>query len=432
MRGVRHVEPADNPARDQRPVDLGRGFRRPHHELVEERLAALDGIPRQRADAVRGVMRLLVAQLRDAAQSSRTERRQVHHRRQCDELLARADVARRALASDVLLARLQRQHVAGPPLDVLRLADDAARHLPHVLVAAREHADVWPTEAQWHAQRLSLGHDDIGAVLRRRPVQAEAHRLGGDDEQRTRGVRGIAPHCCVDRHASEEVRLRHGEARVLAVERERAVRLNVDRYVASVRVTAHDRQPVRVHPVRDRDPPATRHGARHQARLRQRRRAVVHAGVRHVHAGQLADQRLELEDRLQRALAHLRLVRGVARQELPAHHERRDDRWREVAIRARAEEARVFRRGPVARRQRSRIVEQLQLRQRVGKSELRAAEFRRYVIEQRVGGCGADRAQHRRAIVVGERNVGVRAGHGSMLVTSDRCPMRTKNLEPGT
>ena len=46
--------------------------------------------------------------------------------------------------------------------------------------------------------------------------------------------------------------------------------------------------------------------------------AVVHRRVGDIHAGQLADHRLKLEDGLQRALGNLRLIRGVSREELAA------------------------------------------------------------------------------------------------------------------
>ena len=65
------------------------------------------------------------------------------------------------------------------------------------------------------------------------------------------------------------------------------------------------------------------------------RRPVVARRVRDVHAGQLADRGLVLEDRLQHALAHLRLVRRVGGQELAALHHGVDDRRHVVVVDAR-------------------------------------------------------------------------------------------------
>ena len=71
------------------------------------------------------------------------------------------------------------------------------------------------------------------------------------------------------------------------------------------------------------------------------RGAVVHAGVGDVHAGQLGNHGLELEDGLQRALRDLRLVGRVAGEELAALHQRIDDHRAVVAIGAGAQEAGV-------------------------------------------------------------------------------------------
>ena len=75
-----------------------------------------------------------------------------HHRQQH---LRGADVARRLLAADVLLARLQRHAVARCwPSRVLRDADEAAGHLALVLVARGEERRVRAAEAQRHAEAL--------------------------------------------------------------------------------------------------------------------------------------------------------------------------------------------------------------------------------------------------------------------------------------
>ena len=165
---------------------------------------------------------------------------------------------------------------------------------------------------------------------------------------------------------------------------------------------------------RQRDARASGDGARHQARLRQRGRAVVHAGVRDVHARQLTDDRLELERRLQRALAHLRLVRRVARQELAAHRQRIDERRAEVAVRARAEKARVVGGRAVLRRDGAQLVDQLELGERVRQAQLGIAIRRRDVVEQLVGRRCADDGEHLAPVVLSERDVGML--HGLVVV----------------
>ena len=60
---------------------------------------------------------------------------------------------------------------------------------------------------------------------------------------------------------------------------------------------------------------------RHHYGFRRTRRAVVHRGIRQVHAGEFRDHGLELEDRLQRPLRKLGLIRRVGGQKFAALHQ---------------------------------------------------------------------------------------------------------------
>src|SRR5581483_9497125 len=230
--GLRHVEAADDAPGAQAALELRHGHGRADDELVEERLVTFDRVTVERVDAVGGVVCLLVAELGDAAEAARSERLEPDGRGERDELLARADVARRALAPDVLLARLQGEHVAGAALEVLRLADDAPGHLADVAVAAGEEPDVGPAERERDAERLAFGDDDVGAVVGGRAKEPEAHGVRGDDEERAARVRGFRPLRGVRREAPEEVGLLDGEARVPFGHVERIVRLHIDGDVA--------------------------------------------------------------------------------------------------------------------------------------------------------------------------------------------------------
>ena len=74
-------------------------------------------------------------------------------------------------------------------------------------------------------------------------------------------------------------------------------------------------------------------------RLDERRRAVVERGVGDLEPGESGDHRLVLEERLQHALGHLRLVRGVRGDELRAPGEGPHDRRHLVVVGAAAGEA---------------------------------------------------------------------------------------------
>ena len=67
-------------------------------------------------------------------------------------------------------------------------------------------------------------------------------------------------------------------------------------------------------------------------------RAVVERSVRHLHAGHLGDQALELEDRGERALSHLRLVGRVGGRELGARGQRFEGGRDPVVVESAAQE----------------------------------------------------------------------------------------------
>src|SRR5919106_1375988 len=67
-----------------------------------------------------------------------------------------ADVGRRLLAADVLLARLQRQHEAALAVDVDRLAGDAAGHAAQMLLRGGEEPERGAAEVEPVAEGLPL------------------------------------------------------------------------------------------------------------------------------------------------------------------------------------------------------------------------------------------------------------------------------------
>src|ERR1700709_879189 len=86
-----------------------------------------------------------------------------------------ADVRRRLLAADMLLACRERQHKAALAVGIHGLADQAARHLPHVLFFSRKQADVGTAEAEAVANRLTLADHDVRAHLARWLQETERH-----------------------------------------------------------------------------------------------------------------------------------------------------------------------------------------------------------------------------------------------------------------
>ncbi len=136
------------------------------------------------------------------------------------------------------------------------------------------------------------------------------------------------------------------------------------------------------------------------------RRPVVARCVRDVHARQLADDGLVLEDRLEHALAHLGLVRRVGGQKLAAREDRIHDRRDVVVVDPGAEERELPARVDVPGRQ------LLQVRDELGLGERRLQVERPVepdapgdVLEELVDRRDADRGEHRLLVGVREREV---------------------------
>ncbi len=104
------------------------------------------------------------------------------------------------------------------------------------------------------------------------------------------------------------------------------------------RVRLHDLAHLRVERLREDDLRAVGDGVLgDEAGIGRDRRPVVAGCIGHVHPGQLADDGLVLEDRLQHPLAHLRLVRRVRREELASREDDVDDRGDVVVVDPRTE-----------------------------------------------------------------------------------------------
>ena len=89
----------------------------------------------------------IVHPARDPAQAVGPVINRIHRGHDGEQDLGRADVARRLVAPDVLLARLQREAIGRPAGGIVRDADEASRHVALVLVAGGEISGVRSAEA---------------------------------------------------------------------------------------------------------------------------------------------------------------------------------------------------------------------------------------------------------------------------------------------
>ena len=115
----------------------------------------------------------------------------VHSGDDGQQYLRRADIARRLLAANVLLAGLQGQSHCGMALVVFRKTDNSARNLSLVGVASGEIGRVRSTVAHRHPESLGVPHHDVGAELARCLDQQQTQEVGCHHDQQRVGFVGF-------------------------------------------------------------------------------------------------------------------------------------------------------------------------------------------------------------------------------------------------
>ena len=191
------------------PRSTSAAWRRAASGTLERDLGRVGGVEAARpeagrGDGGRGVPRLRHAQLGHLAQSRRSHGGQVGGRGERAERLVRADVARGLLAADVLLARLQGQHVALAAGGVAGGADEAAGHLAHRRHARRHQPDHgppnaigmpsgWPSAATMSAPYVPGGfeHRQAGWLDHRHELGADRMRRLAERRHRLQHAEGV-------------------------------------------------------------------------------------------------------------------------------------------------------------------------------------------------------------------------------------------------
>ena len=184
------VEPAQVEAGRQRRRHQRIGARRPSRSRSCRRTPSCRSAIAAPARRIGQQPRLQVHAPRDPPQSVRPVPDRVEARHHRQQHLRGADVRRRLLAADVLLAGLQREPHRRCARRVLAHADQPPGHLPLVGVARGEEAGVRAAEAHRHAEALRRAHHHVGAHLAGRRQQRQRQRIGGDDRERAGGVGG--------------------------------------------------------------------------------------------------------------------------------------------------------------------------------------------------------------------------------------------------
>ena len=213
----------------------------------------------------------------------------------------------------------------------------------------------------------------------------------------------------------------------------------------AVRVGAQRGERVRVQTRGDDEATPTVVQLRHVRGGRNRGGPLVHRGVGHRQAGELADGRLVLEHHLQPPLRDLRLVGGVGSEELRALHQHVDQRRHVVVVHSGAQETQLVLGANVARGQLAQVRVHLLLGQPRRQLQLAAQAhgLRDLPIEQLLHGAHADRREHRGKVlgsgggVAGHPPLSVACGPDQPLedlaasaVTRDRARGSAKGLLP--
>jgi len=421
------VVPPDDAAIAQARVDPGRGHGAAHRELVEE-AARPHREARKLGDAGRRVVRIVPAQLRDAAESPGAQRGEVDGRGEGHQRFVGADVRGRLLAPDVLLARVEREDVAANALAVAGLARDASARPAYVLALEGEEAQVGSAEAGRAPERLPFPRHHVRAAASGRLEQSERDRVGHDDGERPCRMGGIdeRPERRGRHDPAEEIGALHhhaggrraaatGERRGLDADVVGEQSLSREGEPHALGVGAHHRPVLGVEAGGEEDglplaPPGVQ---RHQHRFGRGRGAGIVGGVRGVHAGEARDHGLILEDRLQRALRYFGLIGRVGGGELAPRDDRVDHRGDEVTVGAGAEEAGHRGARRVARGHRRKLAHQLELRQGRGEVEGGESSPLGHVMEELPDAADAERLAHRRPVGVRVRD----GAHGRLTAT---------------
>ena len=311
--GQLRIEPAQRQPADDLPFGQPRQKRRglplhPQHELVEGRPPEPQPGPGQLAQPLPGVGRLAQVQQGHLAQSLRPQAHQVDGGHQGDQRLGGADVGGGLLPPDVLLARGQREDVAGPPLPVHRLPHESPGHVSDVLLPGGEEAQGRPPVLESDAQRLPLAGHEVGPALAGGLQESQRHGLGHDREkERPRRVGRLGQRDQI-LDPAEEVRGLHHHAGGPVPERlpqRHRIRqpglgeADLAEEQADLRRIGPGRLPVLgVDGAGHHDLGAAGDPLGHQDGLGRGGGPLVHGGVAHLHARELADECLVLEEGL--------------------------------------------------------------------------------------------------------------------------------------
>src|SRR5439155_5975768 len=237
---------------------------------------------------------------RDFAKAPRAMIDGVHRSYHGEENLSRANVTGRFVATDVLLASLQREAVSRTALRIVRNTDEAARHVTLVSVARCKISGMRSAIAKGNAEALRAADCDISAKFCGRAENCQAQNVRGDNGERITAVNALNEiRVIIDRSIGGRILQEHAEDRFLKIEVAMVADddLDAERFCAG----AHDSDGLRVAPCRNEKGCAFelrifyRETERHC--FRGSRGFIEQRCIRDIESGQIGNHRLEIEQR---------------------------------------------------------------------------------------------------------------------------------------
>ena len=251
----------------------------------------------------------------------------------------------------MLFARCQGEDIGKLTLNVRGRTDQAASQFSDERFVDSEEAQVWTAIGERDTKRLTIAYDDVRANLTGRGKEGKRGRICRNSNKHAFGVRGFDQRLIVD-HSAKKVRVLHDHKRGVIVNQSGEV-LQISVNTDFLLVTSDCEVCYSLHVGSDDFAilGIKRAGEQHfmpfapevviskDDRFSTGGGTVVVGGVADIHAGEQADQALELKDRLERALGDLGLVGGVGRVKLAALEEVIDRGRDVVLVRASTQEA---------------------------------------------------------------------------------------------
>mmetsp|Transcript_2617 Transcript_2617/g.7893 ORF Transcript_2617/g.7893 Transcript_2617/m.7893 type:complete len:987 (-) Transcript_2617:315-3275(-) len=307
--GVSHDSDVHSPGHGG--VGDGLGVRDLNSHSVEEGTAVPDSVSELLHSGGKHASKSVNA-IGDLGETLRSVVHPVHAGNVGQEGLGRANVRSGLVPPDVLLPGLHGHTEGRLTLGITGHPNNPSRKETLVLGVAGQEGRVRASVSHGHTKPLGGSDDDIGAPLSGRRQLGERERIRGDANLDL-GVVGLLGHGLVVADGAVRGRVLHEHAAHVFGHVERSFVDDLDLKSERGRPGLADLDGLRVTLVGDQEANllAPGDGAAHGHGLGRSRGLVEERGVGHLHAGQVAHHRLEVEQGLETPLRNLRLVGRV-------------------------------------------------------------------------------------------------------------------------